>query len=287
MLQLPAINFADKVKTDPFQDLPEDLICAIMSHLPTESIFALRKASLHALLSTRRDGFWRWFLYDRMPWFWEIQKLGAIESLVKDWRAFYRWLDRETQPRKGMTSPLLPIANRRRIWNTITGRMASEYYTVRDAKQEPVVDNQVIPEAKCFEQTYLPFYEGARPLKTTTYFARDAAQLQRLPRWFQSINILAEGFVHVAIGFGLRTNDSDQPMWGDEIADRGSQAMSRSFFIPSKHWLSGIVVAIAPHKHRRRGAKGDEALVIDHIEVSCKLVPRIYPLLMVLHDPLS
>lgn len=107
---------------DPFSRLPLEIIYAIFRFLPGLDLVSLLNASWPALCATRHNSFWKRFLAQDMPWLTELWPLLGDGSGQRaqdlDYKTLFLWLNAVTLPRYGLDGPLLPLANRRRIWGT-------------------------------------------------------------------------------------------------------------------------------------------------------------------------
>ncbi|KAI1460949.1 hypothetical protein F4805DRAFT_350756 [Annulohypoxylon moriforme] len=63
-----------------------------------------------------------------MPWFPEVQELMRLGALRREehYKGIYLWAERKIWPRKSLKSPMMNLANRRRIW-TISEAIADTY----------------------------------------------------------------------------------------------------------------------------------------------------------------
>lgn len=115
-----ATALSSKVKTDPFGNLPLELLHEITDRLDNGSLFALCSASwtAHSVLRTN-NRFWRHRIQRvSMPWLIEVFPLLDDDDLMKEVevKVLFCELDSVTKPRLGMRGPMMGVANRRRIW---------------------------------------------------------------------------------------------------------------------------------------------------------------------------
>lgn len=113
------LNLEHRVRNDPLNRLPHDILYMVFPYLSGKSIFSLMQASWHVFSATQNNGFWkRMIRHDFLPWFWELDGLDESENLKEvDYKQLYLWLDSLTKPTFGMEGPFMRIANRRRIWS--------------------------------------------------------------------------------------------------------------------------------------------------------------------------
>lgn len=115
------LDLGSKVKNDPFNKLPYDILYTIFSYLPGKSLVAFLTSSWPVYCATHNNAaFWRHRIHSDMPWFWELQELTTMQLDIQalDYKLIHRCLDLETAPKFGMERRFLGIANRRRIWES-------------------------------------------------------------------------------------------------------------------------------------------------------------------------
>jgi hypothetical protein len=119
----PATMHSDithKVLSDPFAQLPYDILHTIFPYLSDGNILDLMKASWSVNFTTRNNSIWKQLLHSRIyPWFWEAKEVLNGSTLPQDFnykRAFL-WLNTITTPKFGIRGPFIGVANRRRIWS--------------------------------------------------------------------------------------------------------------------------------------------------------------------------
>ncbi|RSM06096.1 hypothetical protein CDV31_009272 [Fusarium ambrosium] len=114
------LHLGDKVKWDPFRQIPESLLRDILDLVDNESVFNLCKASwgIFELIRHNRN-FWENRIRKNTPYFEELGDVleAECESLrAQDPRKILLWAEEASEPRVGMSGFLMPVANRRRIW---------------------------------------------------------------------------------------------------------------------------------------------------------------------------
>lgn len=125
-----------KSTTDPFQQLPNELIHHVTDHLVAKDVFALRQASMVIREATSGSSFWIPRVQNDMKWLWIPHDLlrGAghrTEGKDKpqiDWMKVYLLFDSVTAHPYGMSGMYMGLANRRRIWNACE-QLKSAYMT--------------------------------------------------------------------------------------------------------------------------------------------------------------
>ena len=149
-----AHDIGDRVKNDPFTQLPYDLIYKISTMLDGDDLFSLARASwpVHTLL--RGVGqFWQQRLKKNMPWFFELQDvLERDQTLLQgtDPKRLYLWAEKVTRPRRWVTGLFMGVVNRRRIWSAC--EQLAEGYWPRVQAENPLesqVEDVILEHSKC------------------------------------------------------------------------------------------------------------------------------------------
>jgi len=122
--QLPAVNcdLGPKVRNDPFQKLPREILHMIISFVrDNDSVLRLCRASWLVHCALRVDEpFWRGRIRTTLPCFFELHRLIADDRELlrgKSLKGLLLAVDSLTWPRKHMRGPFMGLANRRRIWS--------------------------------------------------------------------------------------------------------------------------------------------------------------------------
>ncbi|KAK5988226.1 hypothetical protein PT974_12366 [Cladobotryum mycophilum] len=122
------IDLSQRVKNDPFQRLPAELVENICSFIPADSIFPFVTASWVVNDTLRNNAFWKRQMGICMPWFFELLQLldpsgpegdaraEELDLKNRDHKKLFLLVDRVTKPRPFMRGPWMRLANRRRIW---------------------------------------------------------------------------------------------------------------------------------------------------------------------------
>lgn len=112
------LDLRDRKPVSPFGKLPLEIVYQICKFLPSDSLKALTEASLHIHLVTQDNLFWKQYMQQNMPWFWELQAAKNQKAPADlNYKRMYMWLEKMTAPRYGMDDvKLIGVANRRRIW---------------------------------------------------------------------------------------------------------------------------------------------------------------------------
>ncbi|VUC32685.1 unnamed protein product [Clonostachys rosea] len=110
----------NKVKSDPFSNLPPEITDQIFSALDDESLLNLFQASwmLHSTHHNNHD-FWMRRLRDEMEWFFELHEVvqsPGFSDRISSMKAIYLWASLKSKPRFGCKGKYMGVANRRRIW---------------------------------------------------------------------------------------------------------------------------------------------------------------------------
>ncbi|CAM1510781.1 Fc.00g082940.m01.CDS01 [Cosmosporella sp. VM-42] len=133
---------------DSLSKLSHELICAIASYLPGDSLLALRSASRSAYHATCSNGFWKWLIGSTMPWLWDLgENLDYAVLSQINCKALFFWLDKVSAVEFGMIGTFMGIANRRRIWD-VSQLLANSYFRLR-IDEIRVPDPQIAEQSRC------------------------------------------------------------------------------------------------------------------------------------------
>ncbi|KAM0420629.1 hypothetical protein ACHAPT_011545 [Fusarium lateritium] len=115
-----SLHLGDKVRWDPFQQIPESVLRDVLDLLDNESVLNLCRASWSMFDLIRHNrSFWETRIRKHTPYFEELGDTLAeeYESLrAQDPRKILLWAEEASKPRVGISGFLMPVANRRRIW---------------------------------------------------------------------------------------------------------------------------------------------------------------------------
>ena len=243
---------------DPFSQLSDHLIYAIIPYLSIESLNALRVASYIALCSTNRDTFWKGHLLTSMPWFWELRNiLEAAGTLVANHRAFYMWLHHETQFIPGVPLPLLNLANRRRIWY-VSEQIAPRYHHHANFKPQSAIDEDISSNSRCLQRPSV-MLEINRDIDSTEkerediYFAHSWYEMHKMPTTFEvSYQVMPNNHSRI-VGFGICYCET-QRLWGidaDKMEFGADYYVKQAMMIPASNWITRMGFRI--HTEDREG----------------------------------
>ena len=117
-------DLSNKVRNDPFNTLPYDILLDLFERVDTKDMLALMKASHHIDITTRETAFWKHMLRLRvLPWFYELGSLLSNTTLSDaiDYKGLFLWIDHLTRPEFGNLDSKMSmcVANRRRIWSAV------------------------------------------------------------------------------------------------------------------------------------------------------------------------
>ncbi|KAG2412827.1 hypothetical protein HFD88_010384 [Aspergillus terreus] len=104
------------VVADPFGNLPVEVLFNMLDMLPACSLLEFRKASATVCRATQSNGYWKQRMSRTMEWFWELSDILRDHPSDLNFKAFYLWLDKKTNPELGMDPMFMGLGNRRRIW---------------------------------------------------------------------------------------------------------------------------------------------------------------------------
>lgn len=140
-----------RVKSDPFRQLPSEIIHQLCKNLPKESMSNLMQASWTVSETVRRSiSFWKSRIKIDMPWAFEIHSFldsvadenqPSVYPKLQDWqywhyKELYTSLDKTIDPKPFFRGSLivLKLANRRRIWYVCT-QIKAVYDTMCEIEQ--------------------------------------------------------------------------------------------------------------------------------------------------------
>ncbi|KAI2634113.1 hypothetical protein GGS26DRAFT_552282 [Hypomontagnella submonticulosa] len=126
------LDLGPRVRKDPFEDLPAEIIYDICRHLPSDSISPFIRSSWIVLcIANDRPNFWRHCVRDSMPWFTELEDLISMGALRNEslWKGIFLWAEKRLRVRNNMPMPFAKVTNRRRIWG-VCEQLARRYHWV-------------------------------------------------------------------------------------------------------------------------------------------------------------
>ncbi|UPL04262.1 hypothetical protein LCI18_015196 [Fusarium solani-melongenae] len=133
--------------SDPFSNLPNELIREISSLIPYKTLLSLRSASRPFYHDTLSNTFWKSRITSDMPWLWDLTPFGEILTTQIDYMKLYGWLEFVTKPQFGVEPPFLAMANRRRIWQPCM-ELARHCQEVRRPQYATEPEPQIVEQAR-------------------------------------------------------------------------------------------------------------------------------------------
>jgi hypothetical protein len=110
-----------KVRNDPYEKLPLNLLHLFASFLQPQELVNASKASwyVHTAFHSSQ-AFWKDRIRRDLPWFYELQGLlngtGVQSGPALNFKGVFLWALEMTTPKLNMRGPFMWLANRRRIW---------------------------------------------------------------------------------------------------------------------------------------------------------------------------
>ncbi|KAH8626661.1 hypothetical protein IG631_18679 [Alternaria alternata] len=167
------LDLSNKVRSDPTQILPYDILLEIIGYMDTKDMLSFMKASYHVNSYTREAAFWQHMIHVRiLPWFNELGHFVENTSTdATDYKSLFLWSDALTHPDIGNQGPLMHIANRRRIWECCQP-LASLYKrlvaSVEPAEPENSEEAKAILKASVCLSTPMTMYPSPNDSETTS-----------------------------------------------------------------------------------------------------------------------
>jgi hypothetical protein len=255
-----ALNLSHKVKNDPLEVLPYDVLYGIFAELSLKDTLSLVNASLHVFDSTRESAFWRHMIrLHIVPFFYELDGMLRVTTFPDtfDWKGAFQWLDSITKPAFAMEGPLMPIANRRRIWNACQ-QVAALYFEKVNAEAYADPSDaeaaQILGAAKSYHMplTMFPPPEANKTSITTAQFIRSWSEIGYracdVETYWSEQSHKYGTLIGMSIDFG-----SAPRLFGKAEGLKGS-----SLHLKAGDWIKGIKVYVWPaNSDTGRGFKED------------------------------
>jgi hypothetical protein len=271
----PRPDLASKVRSDPLAKLPDDIMFMIFDLLSVDDALALIQASWHAYMCSCDNLFWKRMLRQQESWFWEAE--GFLNTHRENAKAVFFWLEKATAPRFGMESPLMGIANRRRIIRvcerikSLYQWRAAEKQAMKDEEDEEDEEAEEILEAG--QSLQMPMTKYPEPKgSTTTYrqWIRSWDELFNSPKGLETFWTAGGELAGIAVtvGSGRRTFGQHQT--------HGSGIVSHRVAILASDWITEIVLHVRilnPYDKIRSHQDGDPTPLLSTVGLSVRLSP--------------
>ncbi|KAJ3550070.1 hypothetical protein NM208_g165 [Fusarium decemcellulare] len=227
-----------EAESNPLQALPETLLYEVIQSLDNESLLNLCHASWSTFLMLRdNQSFWKSRLLGHMSYFFELLEIvcGSSASLgSRDLRRILQWANTASKPRPGITGPLLPVANRRRIWN-VCEQIQSLYS--REPIQGPMQTSDLEQSSFCNKMHSVGYPGAAKRDVRDSVWLRSWDDLYR--RWTLEI------FWNVSwtlSGIGVKFDKEETRLFGYKPREKGSWRTAGSF--GPDVWIKGFIFHI-------------------------------------------
>jgi hypothetical protein len=207
-------DLSSKVRNDPFNVLPYDVLLDIFERVETKDMLSLMKASHHVNTTTRENAFWKHMLRIRvLPWLYELRPLvETAASDTIDYKGLFLWIDDLTRPEFGNQGPMIgmAVANRRRIWSAVQDLVP--LYKSRVAPPTPVPENAkearaIADSALCLHMPMTLFPQPSSPVPISALFIKAWNEIGHAPcdfdtYWARKERLHYPVLVGVSVTFG-------------------------------------------------------------------------------------
>ncbi|KAF4469545.1 F-box domain-containing [Fusarium albosuccineum] len=178
-----------------------------------------------------------------------------------DYRKLYIWLNTTTEPRYGVESPFLAIANRRRIWGTCT-EILGHYYKLAAKQVATEPDPKIVQQSKC------PLLLKVAPTH--------APRLDRIHQtwWIHSWEEIHDS----AFDFETFWNDDDFLVGIGVVIGKSRRIFGTAngrkiaVRIPSKDWISSMVLYLG----NKPGSSTDPVVAIRGVTLNAGLKGHVF-----------
>lgn len=242
------LDLGNRVKNDPFRDVPYDVLHYLFAFLPGKSLVALIRASWPVNCATRRNNIWKLVIQWEMPWFWELWlqygMLGEYRHLV-NLKGLYLWLDKVTTPEYGMSGPFMGIANRRRIWGAcqqIAGayfkRVSQKKIWGNDEGNNAIMKNAIMKQSKVHQMPMVLYPQPVVVESFTTQWVYSWREVDYWPAAFETFWNAVNDLVGLAVFIG-----GDRRFFG-RVAPNATGIHVKRQEIAGNEWISRLVLGL-------------------------------------------
>lgn len=234
-------DLSHKVRRDPLDILPFDVLYGIFQYLSVQDVLKLRQASWHVSRLTSDRSFWRQMTRTHLsPWFWELNDTAAYEKLQPefDYKGMFLWLNATTKFKCGMKGPFMGIANRRRIWN-VCEQLAPVYNlkTNRKVREEPDTEEAkaVLDAARSLHMPLVMYPQPKDAHTVSAQFIRSWDEVSNQAADLETYFREADGaLIGISVSFG-----EVERVFGSVEGKKG-----QSMHISAHDWIQEIVVDV-------------------------------------------
>jgi hypothetical protein len=242
-------DLSNKVRNDPFNTLPYDILLDLFECVDTKDMLALMQASHHIDITTRETAFWKHMLRLRiLPWFYELASFLSNTTLSDsiDYKGLFLWIDHLTRPEFGNQDSTMGmcVANRRRIWSAVQDLMP--LYKTRTGLVLPVVEEdeeetkRIREMAVCLHtpMTMYPVPEGC--VQVEAQFIRAWNEIRHAEcdfdtYWARKEGPHSPGLVGIAVTFA----GQQQRVFGSTEGVKGNP-----LHMEAEEWISSLVLLV-------------------------------------------
>ncbi|KAF4472267.1 Activator of stress related protein [Fusarium albosuccineum] len=233
------LQHRDNPEPSPLIALPEPVIVGIAYYLDNRSLINLCCASWSTFLTLRDfHSFWRRRIRTHLPYFVELH--GSLRHLREDpggWdgldlRRVLLWAEAVTSPNAALEQKMLPIANRRRIWQVCEQikRLYDQEPQSKPTPQSMLQDKSVCTELQLLGDGQQGLYFRTGDFLRNWYELSDPWNLEIF--WNSEWDLSG-----IAVNFG-----DDQRTFGHEAKEDGAWKSTASF--SGGIWIKGFVFHI-------------------------------------------
>lgn len=246
------LGLLERVRVDPFGELPPEIVCEICEYLSYEEFKSLSLASVHVTMHTSHGSFWKKFIWRTMPWFWEYcdeYERGRLPSILP-YKPVFFWLT-STPPLYGMkNSVYMLLANRQRIWNACERIAAAYDETKRRLSRPPRQNHRLKFDSVRSEEQWLMTVGHTRSPGTVRTVSKtwvhEWENVYEHPGNFEITLNSRKDIVGLTVRFrGKRCT------FGRSLKDKtvGEEWSTEAALIPGNDWIEGMILRI-PTRHR-------------------------------------
>lgn len=242
------LDLGHKVKHDPFQTLPYDVILRVGEKIDNvDALLSWIRASwfAHAQLRNAASSFWKQAVISQMSWFYELLPCIRHEELRKGsaMRSLYLWAACGSEPRLWMKRGyFLRLANRRRIWTTPCAVLAARYCRVMYPRDNASEFYQLCLSSAACSKMYTVAHDAEAQLDgnveksfwfdewedTYTKSQNIEAFFRQQDGWLVGISVLTEGGRKRILG----------------STEAQGELTKCEAVVPAGDWISGILLHI-------------------------------------------
>ncbi|RSL45479.1 hypothetical protein CEP54_014253 [Fusarium duplospermum] len=235
------LHLRDKVRWDPFRQLPESLLRDILDLVDNESVFNLCKASWGIFEFIRHiRNFWESRIRKNTPYFeelWDTLEAEQESLREQDPRKILLWAEEASKPRVGMSGFLMPVANRRRIWGVC--EQIERLYDENCPERDTTCDMEDIAMGN---KMHFVGYNGKTVVDTEqSYWIQSWDEYSQDRPW--TLHTFWNSDWDMT-GISVSFEDEEPRMFGRCGEEEGAWETVKE--LPSERWIRGFVFHVRP-----------------------------------------